>query len=296
MSKVLITRSKLDGLATTIAAKSGATLPLTIAQMDAAVDGIVVGSGTDTSHDTVDAAHLLDGYTAHDSTGAAITGKYVPPTFATQSKTATPTTSQQTVQPDSGYDGLSSVTVNAIPSQYVVPSGTKSITANATGIDVAQYASVDVAVPSVGSWELLASQTLTNIARTSTSAATAGTIALGSSAFTATDMIWVHVRDTAGVRAGYFYGADSLFVNANKATGSTSTFSAPAIETIRCTTAGALAGYTGGYGVWGYSISSGGSLTIRMRYNSNYSLTIDGDYKVDVYKLTPPSGIELFPS
>lgn len=41
MSKVLITRSKLDGLATTIAAKSGATLPLTIAQMDAAVDGIL---------------------------------------------------------------------------------------------------------------------------------------------------------------------------------------------------------------------------------------------------------------
>ena len=41
MSKVLITRSKLDELATTIAAKSGATLPLTIAQMDAAVDGII---------------------------------------------------------------------------------------------------------------------------------------------------------------------------------------------------------------------------------------------------------------
>lgn len=40
MSKVLITRSKLDDLATTIAAKSGATLPLTIAQMDAAVEGI----------------------------------------------------------------------------------------------------------------------------------------------------------------------------------------------------------------------------------------------------------------
>ncbi len=45
MSKVLITRSKLDGLATTIAAKSGATLPLTIAQMDAAVQGIETGGG-----------------------------------------------------------------------------------------------------------------------------------------------------------------------------------------------------------------------------------------------------------
>ena len=289
MSKVLITRSKLDGLATTIAAKSGATLPLTIAQMDAAVDGIVVGGGdsytrtvvvpqqtvtpnssrtatftsteyfadgeyyivtldgteyivtaetlwssnvilgdaqvvwstsdvlypfalitdgsaregyftttsqhtikvehlefvdgpltiipksvtangtysassdnadgyssvtvnvpsggTDTSQDTVDAAHLLDGYTAHDSTGSAIVGTYTPPTFATQSKTATPTTSQQTVTPDSGYDGLSSVTVNAIPSEYIIPSGSQTKTENGT-YDVTALAQLVVNVAS----------------------------------------------------------------------------------------------------------------------------------------------------
>ena len=64
-----------------------------------------------------------------------------------QNKTVTPTTSQQTVQCDSGYDGLDTVTVNPIPSQYIVPSGTKSITANGTGIDVSQYADADVAVP-----------------------------------------------------------------------------------------------------------------------------------------------------
>lgn len=147
MSKVLITRSKLDGLATTIAAKSGATLPLTIDQMDAAVDGIVVGGGVDTSGDTVDAAHLLDGYTAHDSTGTAITGTYTPPTFSTQSKTATPTTSQQTISPDSGYDGLSSVTVGAIPSEYIIPSGSQTKTANGT-YDVTALAQLVVNVAS----------------------------------------------------------------------------------------------------------------------------------------------------
>lgn len=46
-----------------------------------------------------------------------------------------------------GYSGLSQVTVNAIPSQYIVPTGNKAITANGTGIDVAQYATVSVAVP-----------------------------------------------------------------------------------------------------------------------------------------------------
>lgn len=73
-----------------------------------------------------------------------------PYTVSLQSKTATPTTSQQTITADSSYDGLSQVTVNAIPSEYIIPTGTKSITANGTGIDVAAYATVDVNVPSSG--------------------------------------------------------------------------------------------------------------------------------------------------
>ena len=39
-------------------------------------------------------------------------------------------------------------TIGKIPDEYIVPSGTKSITSNGTSIDVTSYASVDVAVPS----------------------------------------------------------------------------------------------------------------------------------------------------
>lgn len=50
MSKVLITRSKLDDLATSISAKSGEALPLTLDEMKDAVDGIQTGGGA-TQHE-----------------------------------------------------------------------------------------------------------------------------------------------------------------------------------------------------------------------------------------------------
>lgn len=60
-----------------------------------------------------------------------------------QTKTATPTTTQQEVVPDTGYDGLLSVTVNPIPDDYIIPAGTKNITENGT-VDVTSFASVAV--------------------------------------------------------------------------------------------------------------------------------------------------------
>ena len=92
-------------------------------------------TGLDLSQDTVDAAHLLYGYTAHDRSGNAITGTYQS-TGLTQSKIIIPSESQQTVTPDSGYDALSSVVVEAIESTYVGSGITQNPTLTTSGASV----------------------------------------------------------------------------------------------------------------------------------------------------------------
>lgn len=60
-------------------------------------------------------------------------------------QTVTPTTSTQYIAVQGDYV-LGAINVAPIPSEYVVPTGTKSISANGTGIDVKAYEFVDVSV------------------------------------------------------------------------------------------------------------------------------------------------------
>ena len=147
------------------------------------------------------------------------------------------------------------------------------------------------------SYTLIASTELT-VNSTSTSAASAGTLSLGSSHYNADEIIYVRVRDKAGKRAGYFYGSDSYFFNYQQANSGTSALTYAARTCHRYSTSNQWGSYNGAtttcYGVYGYSIASDGTLNIYRRYNSNYSLTINGTYVVEAYVLDTPDGVSPY--
>lgn len=86
----------------------------------------------DLSGDSVTPKDLSKGVTAHDAAGNPIVGEYE---TKLQEKTVTPSTSAQTVSPDTGYDALSKVNVNAVAS---ATQATPTITVSSSGLITAK--------------------------------------------------------------------------------------------------------------------------------------------------------------
>lgn len=125
---------------------------------------------------------------------------------------------------------------------------------------------------------------------TSTSAVSAGSKSYGSAISTKDKIVWVRIRDKAGKRPGYFAGCDAFFINANKANGSTSTYATAGRFIHRYTSSNAWGTAIGSYGLYAYSVSDSGNLTLRKCYSSSYSLKIEGTYLIDVFTLDYPAG------
>lgn len=87
----------------------------------------------DLSGDTVaSASHIRSGYVGHLNDGTQVIGSYSGGSPNLQAKSnISPTTSSQTIQADNGYDGLSSVQINAMPSGTAgTPSASKGTVSN----------------------------------------------------------------------------------------------------------------------------------------------------------------------
>ena len=137
--------------------------------------------------------------TTNNSSITPTSGKYlskVTVSLPMQAKTVTPTTTAQTITPDTSYQGLSSVSIGAIPSNYIIPTGTKTITTNGT-YDITANASAVVNVqPSLQEKTVTANGTVTpDNGYYGLSKVTVNTpefkIAYGTTAPTDTSKLWV---------------------------------------------------------------------------------------------------------
>ena len=229
-----------------------------------AISKIILNGVTqmDLTADTVAASNLIAPNTAHGADGQPVTGTKTEKVLTTKSVTANGTYDAE----DDNADGYSEVTVN-------VPSSGSS------------------------SWTKVAEASY-QVSTTSTSATTVDTLATGhNELWTSDKWVYVRIRDTAGKRAGYFYGSDQFFYNVVPINGATDTSISTLLRiyTRYSGTTYTSSAVTGnGYGVYIDKVYSDGRVRVCSRYNSTGSLTINGTYKVEVYLLDTPDGVPIF--
>ena len=145
-------------------------------------------------------------------------------------------------------------------------------------------------------WTKLASQEFT-VNTTSTTSTLVGTIQLTLTDYNDPEtVLWVHVRDKAGFRTGYFFGTDTIFFHFQLADNNTNSLSTRPVMAFYPTSSGSHMGASSAYGVFGYRLyynTTNHYLEIHSRYSNSYG-TINGTFVVDVYKLTMPTGLTLF--
>lgn len=147
-------------------------------------------------------------------------------------------------------------------------------------------------------WKLLASEEF-EVTTSSTTEETVGSVELPDNSLGANDIIWIHVRDKAGKRTGYWYGADQIFLNYLRADipESPGPLSTTGKVSIGVSGAGSyVISGAGPYGVYATMVTQAAddhAVIIKSKYSATFG-TIDGTIRVEVYKLTPAPGMTIF--
>lgn len=236
---------------------------------------VVYGGQTliDLSDDTVDAASMLSGRTAHDKSGAPITG-----TIQNQAaKTVTPGTADQTAVAAGRY------TTGAVTVKGDANLKAENILSGVSIFGVAGTAEAGGGIE--GGWKKVFSDTLTVNYTTKGTRQTilTHTWTTEEKALIEDKLIYVRIRDKAGARSGYFYG--------------TNVYSSPSVPTYLTgayayyNTSGNAAGGTGtSMGLSAYSMSRTGSLVISAYLAASAEYDISGTFALDVFVLNEAGG------
>lgn len=135
-----------------------------------------------------------------------------------QDKTIDPTKERQYVTADTGYTGLGQVIVEPIASEYIIPSGSTTLTTNGTH-NIAQYAQVNVNVPSSGTTINNQNKSVTPTKSQQSITADSGYTGLGTVTVNAIPAAYITTSDADAIAANILLNK-TAYVNGSKITGS----------------------------------------------------------------------------
>ena len=214
------------------------------------------------------AEDVAEGKTFTSSAGLKVTGTAKASTPTLQSKAVTPSTSQQIITPDSGYDGLSSVTVESMPTASL---STPTISVDSAGKITATVKQTEAGYVEADS-KSATKQLTTKGAATITPGTSNQTIASGTYLTGAQT-----VKGDANLIAGNIKKGVSIFGVAGsfEGSGGSGGSSDNNCEAYHITSASAKLNFktTGTVKVWGYGTETSGYTT------SVYAFVGDGYYK-----------------
>ena len=132
LSKVTVNAISSTYIGSDVSKKSAATYIPKTTDQSIASGQYLSGTQTIKGDSNLTAANIKSGVKIFNVTGSYAGSSSGGNTPSLQTKTVSPSESTQTVSPDSGYDGLSKVTVNAISSIYIGSGVTKKAAATYT--------------------------------------------------------------------------------------------------------------------------------------------------------------------